>query len=62
MGDRSKDAYLRGRRDFRQGVPSTANPYGDGDDLALFWDVGWQDAQTLDELYQMIQSQSRKVV
>ena len=61
MDDRPSDAYLRGRRAFRQGVPSSANPYGSRDDLALLWDVGWQDTQTLDELSQNIQSPSTRV-
>jgi hypothetical protein len=61
MTDRPSDAYHRGRRAFRQGIPASENPYGSRDDLALPWDVGWQDTQSLDELYEYIDSPSYKV-
>jgi hypothetical protein len=61
MTDRPTDAFLRGRRARRQGIPDSENPYGSREDLALLWDVGWQDTQTLDEVSQYIDSRSCKV-
>jgi hypothetical protein len=61
MTDRPSEAYHRGRRAFQQGIPASENPYGSREDLALLWDVGWQDTQTLDEVSQYIDSRSCKV-
>ena len=56
MADRPSDAYRRGRRACQQGIRASENPYGCSDDLALAWDMGWQDAQILDELSEYINS------
>src|SRR5262249_32331484 len=52
MADRLSDAYRRGQHACRQGIRSSENPYGCSDERALAWDIGWQDAQALDELSQ----------
>ena len=60
MADRPSDAYRRGRHACQQGIRASENPYGSSDDLALAWDIGWQDAQTLDELSEYINSRPYK--
>jgi hypothetical protein len=61
MTDRPSEAYHRGRRAFQEGIPASENPYGSREDLALLWDIGWQDTQSLGELYEYIDSPSYKV-
>ena len=56
MADGLSEACRRGRRAYRQGIRASQNPYGCDDDRALAWDLGWQSAQTLDELSGYINS------
>jgi hypothetical protein len=56
MADRLSDAFCRGRRAWRQGIGEYENPYGSNDERAMAWDLGWQSAQTNDELSEYVNS------